>query len=72
MRLHYFDFNQAVHVLNPHTHQLFKRVGSRWIELRHPSEFECFRLKAVELPLSAVPSFDPGRLPSERAPGGAE
>jgi hypothetical protein len=68
MRFQYFYHNDFVHALNPSTHQLFKRVNGGWIELRHSSELQCFRLKAVELTPSEVSRYA-ARLMSARVDG---
>ena len=64
MRLKYFCYDEFIHMLCPRTHRLFKRVDLHWIELSHPYEFQCFRLKAVELAPSEVPHFDTHHLPA--------
>ena len=64
MSFRYFYHNEFIHVLNPHTHRLFKRVDEGWIELCHPNEFKHFRLQAVELAPSEVPSHDTHHLPA--------
>ena len=64
MRFHYFYHNEFIHVLNPSTHRLFKRVDEHWVELRHPNEVRCFRLNAVELAPSEVPHHAPHLLSS--------
>ncbi|MGD8241289.1 MAG: hypothetical protein PVG19_12250 [Desulfobacterales bacterium] len=64
MSFHYFYYNEFVHMLCPRTHRLFKRIDQRWVELCHPYEFQCFRLKAVELAPSEVPHFDTHHLPA--------
>jgi hypothetical protein len=71
MRFQYFYHNDFVHALDPTTYQLFKRVDDDWIELRHPSEFQCFRLKAVELTPSEVSRYDTCLMPArmDRLPG---
>ncbi len=54
MSYRYFYHNEFVHVLQPSTHRLFKRVDANWIELNHASDLRRFRLQAMELAPSEV------------------
>ena len=54
MSYRYFYHNEFVHVLQPSTQGLFKRIDANWIELNHASDLRCFRLQAMELAPSEV------------------
>ena len=64
MRFKSFIYNDFIHILCPRTHRLFQRIDQRWIELCHPYEFQCFRLKAGKRAPSEVPYNETHHLPA--------